>query len=163
MDKDFLQSLKYKGFTARIKRLGDSMLYDSIRYYANSELDIEPNWHIVFLLLKEEKELTVTEIAKRLKFSHPAIIKIIKKMKEKGYLDSLAHRSDNRKTILRLSDKGLNYLPIFEKRWNAFEVLIKEIVDEEFLAKLAEIENKLYEQSIAERYAEKTKNNNNQD
>ncbi len=155
MDKDFLQSLKHRGFTARIKRLGDTMLYDSKKYYLNSDLDIEPNFHIVFLLLKEEKELTVTEIAKRLKFSHPAIIKITKKMKVKGYLESLPDASDNRKTILRLSNKGLKQLPIFEKEWNAFGEVIKEVVDESFLRKLAKIENRLYDQSICERYFNK--------
>lgn len=158
MEKDFLQSLKHKGFTARIKRLSDAMFYDSKRYYSNSHLDIEPNWHIIFLLLKTEKELTVTEIAKRLKFSHPAIIKIIKKMKEKGHLDSLPDHSDNRKTILRLSDKGLKHLLIFEKEWNRFRDVIKEVVDEEFLLKLAEIENRLYDQSLSMRYLKKYKN-----
>ncbi len=159
MEKDFLQTLGHIGFTARIKRLYDSMYYDSKRYYSSSHLDIEPNWHIIFLLLKAEKGLSVTEIAKRLKFSHPAIIKVTKKMKERGYIDSLPDSSDNRKSIIRLSDKGLKHLPIFEKEWNRFRDVIKEVVDEAFLLKMAEIENKLYDQSLSKRYIQKYKNN----
>lgn len=155
MDNDFLRILKHKGFTARIKRLSDSMFYDSKRYFSNYHLDLEPNWHMVFLLLKAEKELTVTEIAKRVKFSHPAIIKITKKMKEKGYLESLPDASDNRKILLRLSKKGLKQLPIFEEQWEKVDRVLKEVVDEDFLAKLAEIEDKLNTLSISERFLKK--------
>lgn len=152
MSKDFLQTLRYKGFTARIKRLSDSMFYDSKRYFSNYHLDLEPNWHMIFLLLKVEKELTVTEIAKKVKFSHPAIIKITKKMKEKGYLESLQDSSDNRKTILRLSKKGLFHLPAFEEQWEKVDSIIREVVDEEFLSKLAEIEDNLSKLTISERF-----------
>ncbi len=155
MDNDFLQTLKYKGFTARIKRLSDSMFYDSKQYFSNYHLDLEPNWHMVFLLLKAEKQLTVTEIAKRVKFSHPAIIKIIKKMKSKGYLESLPDSSDSRKTLLRLSKKGLKHLPAFEEQWEKVDSVIREVVDDEFLLKLAEIEERLGSQSISERYLKK--------
>jgi len=157
MEKDFLQSLNHRGFTARIKRLGDTMLYDSKKYYQNSQFDLEPNFHMIFLLLKKENGLSVTEIARRVKFSHPAIIKIVKKMKAKGYLEGFPDASDNRKTLVQLSKKGLKQLPIFEKEWNKHQKVIKEIVDDEFLFKLAQIEDKLYSQSISQRYIQKFK------
>ena len=154
MDSDFLQSLGQMAFTARIKRLSDSMLYDSRKYYNSSELDIEPNWHVIFLLLKHENELSVTEVAKRLRFSHPGIIKIVKKMKEKGYLVSFLDPNDQRRTLLSLSKKGWKQLPGLERKWQAMEAVIKEVVSDQFLADLAKIENKLNHLSISNRYVQ---------
>ncbi|MFK8039430.1 MAG: MarR family winged helix-turn-helix transcriptional regulator [Crocinitomicaceae bacterium] len=159
MKKEFLQSLEFIGFTARIKRLSDTLIYDAKEIYNNSKLDIEPNWHIIFLLLKDQKELTVTEIAKKLRFSHPGIIKITNKMKEKGYLDSRPDLTDSRKTLLCLSEKSINQFPKFEKKWNSIQAVVEEIVDQEFLDKLSQVENRIANGSISERFALKHSNN----
>jgi DNA-binding MarR family transcriptional regulator len=156
MERDFLQSLKFIGFTARIKRLSDGLLYDAIKVYKNSDVDIEPNWHLVFLLLKEKEKLTVTEIAKELGFSHPAIIKIIKKMRENDYLEAISDEKDHRKTYLQLSKKSINELPKLEENWNQIQSVIKEFVDEDFLLKLNHMEQQLQELSLFERYINKT-------
>lgn len=156
MEKDFLQSLKYIGFTARIKRLSDGLLYDAIRVYKNTDIGIEPNWHLVFLLLKEKEKLTVTEIAKKLGFSHPAIIKIIKKMRENDYLESIQDEKDHRKTYLKLSEKSIKELPELEKNWNHIQSVIQEFADDDFLHKLSIIEEKLLEESLFERYINRT-------
>ena len=156
MENDFVQSLAYIGFTARIKRLSDGLMYDAKSIYNQSSLDIEPNWHIIFLLLKDQQELTVTEIAKQLRFSHPGIIKITNKMKEKGYLKSRADSSDSRKTLLSLSKKSLDQFPEFEVEWNAIQEVVEEVVDKDFLKKLSQLEEKLAEGSISERFIRKT-------
>lgn len=159
MKEDFLQSLKFIGFTARMKRLSDNLMYDAKMVYANSELDIEPNWHLIFLLLKQEKELSVTEIARILGFSHPAIIKITKKMHSTGYIVSTPSPVDNRKTLLRLSDKAIQALPMFEKNWQIIKSIVEEMVDETFLNQLTEIENQLQDKTLTDRFIqEKTKN-----
>lgn len=159
MEKDFVQSLEYVGFTARIKRLSDGLMYDAKSIYNHTDLDIEPNWHIIFLLLKDQKELTVTEIAKRLRFSHPGIIKITNKMKDKGYLKSRPDSTDSRKTLLSLSEKSQEQFPEFEKEWNAIQAVVEEVVDQDFLNRLAELEKRLADGSISERYILKTANN----
>lgn len=159
MEKDFLQSLDYIGFTARIKRLSDAIMYDARNIYNHSDLDIEPNWHIIFLLLKEHKELTVTEIAKRLRFSHPGIIKITKKMKERGYLNSRPDSHDQRKAILSLSKKSLKQFPLFEEEWDCIQSVIEGMLDKNFLKQLAEVESKFINGSISEGYFLKTRSN----
>jgi DNA-binding MarR family transcriptional regulator len=151
MKKDFLQSLEYLAFTARIKRLSDNLMYDAKSVYKDSPLDIEPNWHLIFLLLKEEEALGVTEIAKKLGFSHPGIIKITKRMKEKGYLQSVTHKTDNRKQLLSLTDKSKEMLPELEKRWKHIEDVIKEFVSPELMEELLKTENAHKDQSIYQR------------
>jgi len=151
MKNDFLKQLHSKGFTARIKRLSDTLIYNAREYYKHSILDIEPNWHLIFLLLKEKKQLTVTEIAFTLGFSHPAIIKIVKKMKEHGYLESIADKNDSRKQQIQLSEKAIKKLPEMEEEWLKIQEVIDEFVDDEFLQKLGEVEEKLAELSFMER------------
>lgn len=152
MKEDFLKELEFVGFTARIKRISDSFMYDARKVYEDLGIGIEPNWHLIFLLLKKENQLTVTQIAQKLQFSHPAIIKITKKMKEKGYLVRIADTKDSRKQLLQLSEKGLKELPLFEKEWDKIERIIKEFVDQDFLDKLQGIEEKLNESGLFDRY-----------
>lgn len=151
MQDDFLQSLEFVGFTARIKRISDGLLYDARNVYKEIDFDIEPNWHLIFLLLKKEGELTVTQIAQKLKFSHPAVVKIVKKMKERGYVLSGADEHDSRKQLLKLSPKSLHELPRFEREWDQIQEVIQEFVDVDFLQKLAEMEKKLEEKGLFQR------------
>ena len=74
MKDDFLQELVFVGFTARMKRISDSLMYDARKIYEDLDIGIEPNWHLIFLLLKKEEQLTVTEIAQKLGFSHPVVM-----------------------------------------------------------------------------------------
>ncbi|WP_420322963.1 GNAT family N-acetyltransferase [Flagellimonas sp.] len=113
---------------------------------------MEPNWHVIFLLLKEKNKLSVTEIANFLGFSHPAIIKITQKMKEEGYLETHKDSQDGRKTLIQISNKGRELLPAFEKEWLRIRQVLQEFVDDDFLQKLTDLEQKLHTQSFADRY-----------
>ncbi len=157
MDRDFLQTLEYAGFTARVKRLSDQLLYNARKVYKQLESDIEPNWHLVFLLLKKEDKLTVTEIGHELRFSHPAVIKIINKMKRNGYVSSSMDPKDNRKQLLQLTQKAKEQLPKLEQRWDQIQTVIQGFVSEELMVELEQIEHKLNEQSLFERFKNQLK------
>lgn len=153
---DFLQTLAFAGFTARIKRLSESLMSDAKLVYKASSIDIEPNWHLVFLLLKAHGEMSVTEIAEALGFSHPAIIKICQKMINKGYLESIEHPTDSRKKLMNLTAKSHAQIPEFEQNWTLIESVIQEYVDVDFLNKLSEIEAALADKKMVERFKERT-------
>ncbi len=158
IQEDFIRDLQESGFTARIKRLSDSMLYAARKLYKTLDLDIEPNWHLIFLLLKKEEVLSITDISSKLHFSHPAIIKIIKKMKEKGYVTSFSNPSDSRKQMIKLSDKALKELPKLEEKWNSIHNVIEDLIEKDFLEKLSSIENQLATKSLSERVINELKN-----
>ncbi|WP_431121915.1 GNAT family N-acetyltransferase [Flagellimonas flava] len=153
MEPDFLQELKHLGFTARIKRLNESIVASTLDHYASLNLVLEPNWHVIFLLLKQRDTLTVTEMAQTLGFSHPAMIKTTRKMKEQGYLEHQKDALDQRKILIRLSKKGKRLLPKFEKEWNRIQEVLQEVVDDTLLKKLDTLEHNLKELSFSERYA----------
>ncbi|MDA3955071.1 MAG: MarR family transcriptional regulator [Bacteroidales bacterium] len=158
MNEDFLKELGHIGFTARIKRISDKLIYSAREHYRTLNLNVEPNWHVLFLLLKKEKQLTVTEIANQLQFSHPAVIKIVNKMKEKGYVVSYTDSKDNRKQFIQLSKKAIKELPRFETEWLNIQTVLEKIVDDDFLKNLNQLEKKLNDKSFVERYKEQILN-----
>lgn len=152
MNNDFLTDLGHLGFTARIKRLNEKIVSSTVEHYSNLSLGIEPNWHVIFMLLAKKGKLTVTEIAGILGFSHPAIIKMTRKMKEQGYLDTFKSPQDGRKTFIRLSEKGMAALPLFEKEWFRIREVLQELVADDLLKGLAELEQKFDEIGFKKRY-----------
>ncbi|MBB4080584.1 DNA-binding MarR family transcriptional regulator [Lewinella aquimaris] len=129
MEDDFLAEMSYNGVTARLKRLSDAFLYQTKEFYTEQDAEIEPNWHMVFLLLEKHGQLTVTEMASQLGQSHPALVKLTKKMKRKGYLISLEDENDRRKYQLTLSDKARAELPLLHRYWEAGDRALREMMD----------------------------------
>ncbi len=152
MKKDYLQTLETAGYTARIKRISDGIMYDSRKVYASLNLNIEPNWHLIFLLLKQEKKMTVTQIAEALGFSHPAIIKIVKKMKLLEYLESETDTKDSRKQLIKLTKKSLLELPKLEEEWEKIKKVLDTIFDEDIIMLLKKLEEKLAHKSLFQTY-----------
>nr|WP_299389173.1 bifunctional helix-turn-helix transcriptional regulator/GNAT family N-acetyltransferase [Allomuricauda sp.] len=152
---DFLHQLGHLGFTARIKRLNERIVASTVAHYSQLHYEIEPNWHVIFLLLKQKEALTVTEISQNLGFSHPAMIKITRKMQERGFLEFYKHPTDGRKTLIRLSKTGLLMLPKFEAEWLRIEQILKEVVADSFLEQLHQLESALVDKGFEERYADK--------
>ncbi|NPD48065.1 MarR family transcriptional regulator [Lentimicrobium sp. S6] len=155
MTKDYIKDLELIGLTARIRRLNDKLMSSGKKVYKIFNIDIEPNWHLVLLLLEEKENLTVTEIASILDFSHPAVIKITKKMIEKKYLVSTKDKIDNRKQILSLTSKANLELPKLKEKWELIRQVHAEYTSESFMQELAQLEKKLNDKSIEQRILKK--------
>ena len=157
-EQEFLAGLGFTGVTARLKRLSDVIMYNAREHYKFLELDIEPNMHLIFLLLKDaDGPMSVTEMAARLKFSHPALIKITKKMQELGYVESLPHPEDGRKTLLGLTARAMDALPEFEAHWMRISSVVEDVFGNEFLLALEKAEHTTGESSFLERCNQSTK------
>ncbi len=127
--KDFTHELGCLGFTMRIKRLSDALIHDGRKMYKELGLDIEPNWYVIFRLLKSNKEMGVTEIADCIKLSHPSVITLTNKMMKAGYLTSKTCEQDSRRRVLGLTQKSYDLMPQLEEIWNAGEQSIIEALE----------------------------------
>jgi DNA-binding MarR family transcriptional regulator len=159
MGKDFLIEMGYPGLTARLKRLNDQFVYQTKEFYKTKGLDIEPNWHMIFLLLIENEKMTVMEIAQRLNLSHPGIVKLIDKMKKKGYINSTRDLEDHRKFQLKLSKKAIKALPELQEYWKAGNKVIEEMLNcnNELLNQLEIVEKNMEELDFNKRMREQYK------
>ena len=153
MEKDFLIKLEYLGVTARIKRLSESLFYSIKELYKYANIDIEPSWHLVLLILKEEKEISMIELAQALNLSKPAITKMIKKMQDMEYVIVTSSAADSRKKIVVLSDKAKDKLPEFGRIWSAGQQAVQELLNdnEYFMEALKKFEKENSDQSFSER------------
>lgn len=151
-ENDFVKELGFLSFPMRLKRISDAMLHQGRRLYKELDEDIEPNWFLIFKLLKNQDGKTVTEIAHMIKLSHPSVITITNKMIKTGYLVSKKDKKDFRKRTLHLSAKSINKLPKFEKIWEAGGLGVKNALKGmnamEFISVL---EDQFYSQGFNER------------
>lgn len=116
---DFAAELGHLGFTMRIKRLSDNLMHEGKRMYKELDLDIEPNWFIIFRLLKSGEQFSVMEISDRIRLAHPSVISLTNKMIKAGYLSSEQCTLDNRKRLLSLTEKAMHQFPVWEQVWAA--------------------------------------------
>ncbi|MBT33425.1 MAG: hypothetical protein CMO01_27500 [Thalassobius sp.] len=156
MNQDFLRELEFLGVTARIKRLSDSLFYSIKELYAIEGIDIEPSWHLVFLILKEEEKISMIELARKLNISKPALTKMINKMAQKEYVAIQPDETDNRKKLVCLSEKAHNMLPKFERVWDAGQKAVQQMLEDNahFMSALKEFEKQHFEKSFKDRVVE---------
>lgn len=161
MEKDLLEELGYRTLDSRLKRISDRIIHDIRAFYKSQELELEPNWYLIFELLKTEEFVTTSMIVQRTKLAQPSIAMIVKKMMQKGYLKSTTDPKDGRIQQLRLTEKAREQLPFFEKIYENCNATIWEILGEDdgILQYLDAIDRRLNERSFRERserrYAEK--------
>ena len=152
---DFVKELGHLGLTMRLKRISDAMMHEGRRLYNELDVDIEPNWYVIFKLLKSRGAMTVTEMADSILMAHPSVISITNKMISAGYLNSQKDKKDSRKRVLHLSDKALQMLPEFENIWNAGENGIKKAVaGHQALELISALEEQFFTKGFKERTLE---------
>ncbi|NJO92747.1 MAG: MarR family transcriptional regulator [Chloroflexia bacterium] len=153
MEQDFLKDLEFLGVTARIKRLSDSLFYSIKELYNSQNIDIEPSWHLVLLILKEKEKISMMEMAEMLNLSKPAVTKLITKMQQMRYVIIVSDKNDARKKMLELSEKAKHKLPRFEKIWEAGQKAVQQILEgnPHFMEALSEFERKHSEESFSKR------------
>ena len=152
MKMDYLKELKYMGLISRLKRLSENTVADGRKLYQFIDMGIEPNWFLVFRIIQEQGETSISEITTLLKFAHPSVISIVKKMEKAGYLDIEPSKKDKRKQIIRLSKKGKQEMPNMQKVWQASELAIASVFkNDNFLKELESMEMALEEESFFDR------------
>lgn len=128
MSLDFIKDLGYKALDSRFKRISDRMAHDVRKLYKEFNIDIEPNWYLVFMLLQKKGEISIVTIADSLGYAHPSVVTIVKKMAEKDYLHIKKDQVDKRKQMISLSPKAIEMLPQLEQIWHSCEKAILELL-----------------------------------
>ncbi|AKH93985.1 MULTISPECIES: MarR family winged helix-turn-helix transcriptional regulator [Elizabethkingia] len=128
---DFIKTLGYKAFDSRLKRISDRMSHDVRKLYKEIDIDIEPNWYLIFMLLQNRGEISIADIAESLGYSHPSVVVIVKKMSEKDYLHIQKDKDDKRKQLVSLSSKATEILPELELIWQSCESAILKLLSDD--------------------------------
>ena len=119
LPREHLSSLGALALAARMKRISDAMVQEARGLYRQLDLDVEPNWYLVFLLLEDGAARSVGELATALGFAHPSVLALTGRMVERGLLDATGDPRDGRVTLLRLTARGVKALQQARPVWDA--------------------------------------------
>ncbi|MBN1968266.1 MAG: bifunctional helix-turn-helix transcriptional regulator/GNAT family N-acetyltransferase [Candidatus Delongbacteria bacterium] len=159
---DWIKNLQNLGFGSRLKRLSDQIMNSANEVYKELGIDFESRWFVTFnLLYKSEKPLSISELAKALGFSHPAVIKITNILIKKELIVSMKDNSDERKHLLQLSDRGKKLANELDPLWTQFKISTNELLDEieiDMNMVFAKFEEALSRKSLSMRIVDNYKN-----
>ncbi|WP_289644970.1 MarR family winged helix-turn-helix transcriptional regulator [Maribacter aestuarii] len=155
MDNDLVKQLGYANLDTRLKRISDKMSHSLRAMYRDFDMDTEPNWYLVLWIVNNQPNVSVMEIANRLKFTHQSVMNMTSKMINKGYLKNLKDPLDKRKTIFNLTKKAEDAMPLFTKIWEIGKKVTLELLNEntEIMPHLEQLEANLEKASFGERIA----------
>lgn len=129
MSQPFIADLDYLGYTTRLKRLSDNIMHSGRKLYSDLNLDIEPNWFLIFRILGANENMSVTDISEAVGLSHPSIIAIVRQMTKKGFVESRTDPNDARRKVLVLTPKAMTNLPKYEEVWQCGLEAMSEALD----------------------------------
>lgn len=147
----------YIALATRLKRISDKMSHSTRLMYKQIDMDIEPNWYLVLILVKEKPNISVMEIAKSMGFTHQSVNTITSKMMKKGFLKISKDTKDKRKTVFNITSKSIDALPQIEKIWGIGKKVVYELLDEDItiLKHLDTLESNLNKTSFGQRIIDK--------
>jgi predicted N-acetyltransferase YhbS/DNA-binding MarR family transcriptional regulator len=151
---DVIAQLGPLTLASRLRRLAELLYKDGSRVYHQQSVDFEPHWFPLFFLLSEWGSVSISEAAKALGLSHPAIVQIANQMRNRGLIESTTDRKDERKNILLLTRQGKSLLSLLKPIWTDIETAARNLITEaggDFLISLGRIEEAFRRAGIYER------------
>jgi len=91
---------------SRMRMLSESIMEDAKGIYSMYDVALKPKWFPVFYVLSKGEAKSITAIAKEIGHSHPSVSKTIREMVKAGVALEQKDKSDGRKNILQLTEKG---------------------------------------------------------
>jgi len=160
MNQDLIRQLGYANLDTRLKRISDKMTHSLRAMYKELNIDVEPSWYLVLLIVKSCPNSSIMEIANKLKFTHQSINTMTNKMITKDYLIKAKDSVDKRKTVFNLTKKAHENLPLFTKIWEIGKEVTFELLNEDVLIieHLEVLESNLEDNSFGNRIIEKINN-----
>lgn len=155
---DLIKQLAEMAIGSRMKRLTFRMNKDVSRVYKELGFEFEARWFPVVYLLSEKHQLSITEIADALNYSHTAIKKFAVEMIKKDLLDSVQDLNDKRRRLLRLSKHGKKVVRDLKPVWKEIKAVAYDLVmgsDPNIISAIESVERQLDQSEVYERIREK--------
>ena len=154
---DFFDELGELALGSRLKRVADRMGAQAAAIYEMQGFAIAPRFFPLTQLLLRHGNTSISDAAKRLGISQPAVSQICKQMQEHGWLDQTADPSDGRRRVMRLSAVGKKRAKAMRPMWDAVDDVAVDLcisTGVDLVRAISKLESALQERSISERVAE---------
>lgn len=151
---DFVESVGLPLFAHRLRRLSEALV-DSLREWRpEAGVTAPPKASSTLLLLLAVGPLAVTQIAARLKLTHPLIIQLTRELGRLGLVEVNQDPDDGRRRLVSLTPAGKREAENVKKLHRAVDTVYREIfseIDIDAYAAVAEVERALKRRSLVSR------------
>ena len=103
---DFVRTKGLLFLAHLLRRLADRMIAEAGEFYAEQGISAPPRTASTLLLLLEQGPQNVTELAGKLRQSHPLAITWIRQLGKLGFVERSDDPSDGRRTRISLTARG---------------------------------------------------------
>ncbi|NSL86413.1 MarR family transcriptional regulator [Chitinophaga sp. Mgbs1] len=140
----------------RLQRLGELLRKDGLQIYKAHGVDFEPKWFPVVYSLYINDALSVVEIANEIGYTHPSTISLLKELEALRLVRSAKDKTDTRKRMLSLTDKGRKTVETIKPIWDIIAAALTDLTHSphNIMQAVNEVEARFREKSLAERAAE---------
>jgi DNA-binding MarR family transcriptional regulator len=136
--------------STRLQRLADQIRKDGLLIYKANGIDFEPKWFPVIYTLHLKSTLSVVEIAAEIGYSHPSTISLLKELEKKKLIRSRKDKSDERKRLLTLTEKGAELVMQMQPVWTIMTEALSSFTTN-LIKAIDEAEEKMEQQSFYQR------------
>lgn len=154
---NIFEELGALALATRLKLLGESLAKDVGNIYNQLDIKFEPRWFTLFWMLKQNRSMVITELAKELRQTHAAIVQLTTLLEKKGLLASSKDKNDERRRQVSLTPKGIRLFEEVEPVLNAIKRANEDLLQlaaPDFLNSLSLLERALDQKSMYERVSE---------
>lgn len=139
--------------STRLQRLSDQIRKDGLLIYKANGIDFEPKWFPVIYSLHVKTVLSVVEIAVEIGYSHPSTISLLKELEKQKLIRSGRDKADERKRLIRLTDKGKVLVGHMQPVWKIMTDAVTELTNttNNLMQAIDEVEEQMRQKSFFER------------
>jgi DNA-binding MarR family transcriptional regulator/predicted GNAT family N-acyltransferase len=142
---------------SRLKRLSDRFLTDAAKIaHSLGFVDLYPSQTVLIAALLQTPPISVTNLARNLGLSQPAVTRNLNILKAQGYIEFVRTKNDQRQRLVSLSNKGRELAKQLEQRlWGNIEDVVTQICNEsspDFVDHIEKLERILDIASFEERF-----------
>jgi DNA-binding MarR family transcriptional regulator len=154
---DFVESIGLPLFAHRLRRLSEALVDGCGTWLPMAGVRAPPKSGSTLMLLAEEGPLSITQIAVRLRLTHPLIIKLTREIEHLGLVRIDQDASDGRRRLVSLTAAGRQQATRLAAANGQVARAYRQLFDEagvDAYAALVAVERALADRDIASRLAE---------
>lgn len=130
MQKDFFEKTGKMAIGSRLRLLTARMTDEAVEIYRLYGMEFSPKWFPVFFILAEGDPQSITFIARAIGHSQPSVSKMVSEMISAGLVEEVGDRSDKRKTMVTLTEKGRETSEQIQSQYEDVDSAIQRMIDE---------------------------------
>jgi len=150
MEQNVIDASGLLAISTRLQRLSDQIRKDGLLIYKAFDIDFQPKWFPVLYTLYKKSTMSVVSLSDEIGYAHPSTISLLKELEKEKLIRSKKDKTDTRKRLVELTDKGKELLANMEPVWEVIVKTTAEITNTEnnLMKAINEVEAALKEKSF---------------